>query len=69
MKNSGPDEIAVGEEQAVTNGDNKNNLRRAALSEIDNAPLGWYHIRAAVVAGTGFFLTHTTCSLPTSSPP
>jgi PHS family inorganic phosphate transporter-like MFS transporter len=56
MKHSGPDEIAVGEEQVVTNGDNKNNLRRAALSEIDNAPLCWYHIRAVVVvAGTGFF--------------
>ena len=56
MKHSGPDEIAVGkEQQAVTNGDNKNNLRRAALSEIDNAPFGWYHIKTIVVAGTDFF--------------
>jgi MFS transporter, PHS family, inorganic phosphate transporter len=56
MKHSRPDEIAVGEkQQAVINGDNNNNLRMAALSEIDNAPLGWYHIRMIVVAGTGFF--------------
>jgi PHS family inorganic phosphate transporter-like MFS transporter len=26
-----------------------------ALAEIDKAPFGWYHIRAIVVAGIGFF--------------
>ncbi|KAK9774757.1 putative Major facilitator superfamily domain-containing protein [Seiridium cardinale] len=30
--------------------------RRLALSEIDKIPFGLYHVRAIVVAGTGFFL-------------
>lgn len=30
--------------------------RRAALKEIDDAKFGWYHIRACMVAGTGFFM-------------
>ena len=25
------------------------------LAEIDKSPIGWYHIRAIVVAGVGFF--------------
>ncbi|KAF5255385.1 hypothetical protein FOXYS1_14211, partial [Fusarium oxysporum] len=29
--------------------------RRLALAEIDRAPFGWYHVRACVVAGIGFF--------------
>ncbi|EXX69910.1 uncharacterized protein OCT59_006871 [Rhizophagus irregularis] len=29
--------------------------RRAALEEIDNAKFGWFHIRACLVAGIGFF--------------
>lgn len=32
-----------------------NERRRLALAEIDKAPFGWYHIRAVVVAGIGFF--------------
>ncbi|KAF2491167.1 inorganic phosphate transporter 1-6 /Pi cotransporter [Lophium mytilinum] len=32
-----------------------NERRRLALAEIDKAPFGWYHIRACLVAGTGFF--------------
>ncbi|KAL1600233.1 acid phosphatase pho5 [Nothophoma quercina] len=32
-----------------------NERRRLALAEIDKAPFGWYHIRAILVAGTGFF--------------
>jgi MFS transporter, PHS family, inorganic phosphate transporter len=32
-----------------------NERRRLALAEIDAAPLGWYHARACVVAGVGFF--------------
>jgi PHS family inorganic phosphate transporter-like MFS transporter len=32
-----------------------NTRRRIALQEIDNAPLGWYHLRACIVAGVGFF--------------
>src|ERR1700742_1560696 len=32
-----------------------NERRRLALAEIDKAPFGWYHIRAVVVAGVGFF--------------
>ncbi|KAI1116879.1 major facilitator superfamily domain-containing protein [Nemania sp. NC0429] len=30
--------------------------RRLALSEIDKIPFGWYHVRAVIVAGIGFFL-------------
>ncbi|CAB5386177.1 phosphate transporter [Rhizophagus irregularis] len=30
--------------------------RRAALKEIDDAKFGWYHVRACLVAGTGFFM-------------
>jgi len=32
-----------------------NERRRLALAEIDKAPFGWYHIRATIVAGIGFF--------------
>jgi PHS family inorganic phosphate transporter-like MFS transporter len=32
-----------------------NERRRLALGEIDRAPFGWYHVRAVVVAGVGFF--------------
>ncbi|KAK9247134.1 major facilitator superfamily domain-containing protein [Lipomyces tetrasporus] len=32
-----------------------NERRRLALEKIDNAPFGWYHVRAIIVAGIGFF--------------
>ena len=32
-----------------------NERRRLALAEIDKAPFGWYHVRAVIVAGIGFF--------------
>jgi len=32
-----------------------NERRRLALAEVDKAPFGWYHVRACVVAGIGFF--------------
>ncbi len=32
-----------------------NERRRLALAEIDAAPFGWYHVRACIVAGVGFF--------------
>lgn len=32
-----------------------NERRRLALAAIDKAEFGWYHVRACVVAGTGFF--------------
>ncbi|KAM0715896.1 hypothetical protein Q7P37_008410 [Cladosporium fusiforme] len=32
-----------------------NERRRLALAEIDKAPFGWYHVRAILVAGIGFF--------------
>ncbi|ROW05861.1 hypothetical protein VMCG_05296 [Cytospora schulzeri] len=32
-----------------------NERRRLALAEIDKAPFGWYHVRAILVAGVGFF--------------
>lgn len=36
-------------------GHNVTERRRHALASIDNAPFGWRHIRAIVVAGVGFF--------------
>ncbi|KAM0476454.1 hypothetical protein ACHAPX_006367 [Trichoderma viride] len=30
--------------------------RRLALSEIDKVPFGFYHVRAVLVAGAGFFI-------------
>ncbi|KAM3072201.1 acid phosphatase pho5 [Clarireedia jacksonii] len=35
--------------------DDVNERRRLALAEVDKAPFGWYHVRACVVAGIGFF--------------
>jgi MFS transporter, PHS family, inorganic phosphate transporter len=32
-----------------------NERRRLLLAEIDKSPFGWYHVRAVVVAGAGFF--------------
>ena len=32
-----------------------NERRRLALAEIDKVNFGWSHVRAIVVAGTGFF--------------
>ncbi|KAI5478297.1 MFS transporter, PHS family, inorganic phosphate transporter [Pseudohyphozyma bogoriensis] len=32
-----------------------NAQRRAALAEIDNAKFGWFHVRAVLVAGVGFY--------------
>jgi PHS family inorganic phosphate transporter-like MFS transporter len=29
--------------------------RRAALAEIDTAKFGWFHVRAVLVSGVGFF--------------
>ncbi|KAF9818562.1 hypothetical protein IEO21_02667 [Rhodonia placenta] len=29
--------------------------RRAALSEVDNAKFGWFHVKVSLVAGVGFF--------------
>ncbi|CAG8456340.1 15024_t:CDS:2 [Cetraspora pellucida] len=34
---------------------NLDNLRREKLSEIDNADFQWFHIRACIVSGVGFF--------------
>jgi PHS family inorganic phosphate transporter-like MFS transporter len=32
-----------------------NERRRLALAEVDKAPFGWYHVRACLVSGIGFF--------------
>lgn len=40
-----------------------NERRRLALAEIDKAPFGWYHVRACVVAGIGFFTDSYDVSL------
>ncbi|CAI2167822.1 12884_t:CDS:2 [Funneliformis geosporum] len=36
-------------------GEDLDEIRRTALEEIDNAKFGWFHIRACLVAGIGFF--------------
>ena len=43
-----------------------NERRRLALAEIDKAPFGWYHVRACVVAGIGFFTDSYDVSTHTS---
>jgi MFS transporter, PHS family, inorganic phosphate transporter len=42
----------------------QNERRRLALAEIDKAPFGWYHVRAVVVAGVGFFTDAYDVGLP-----
>jgi PHS family inorganic phosphate transporter-like MFS transporter len=42
-----------------------NERRRLALAEIDKAPFGWYHVRACVVAGIGFFTDSYDVGSPT----
>lgn len=49
------DEIFIEEPFRVTSHEAQNSLRRIALTEIDTVPIGRSHIRAVVVAGTGFF--------------
>jgi MFS transporter, PHS family, inorganic phosphate transporter len=40
-----------------------NERRRLLLAEIDRLPFGWYHVRAVVVAGAGFFTdAYDVCS-------
>ncbi len=39
----------------LTNIPNPAERRRQALARVDDAPLGWSHIRAVVVSGVGFF--------------
>jgi PHS family inorganic phosphate transporter-like MFS transporter len=41
--------------KTFANSKQPNERRRLALAEIDKAPFGWYHVRAILVAGTGFF--------------
>ncbi|KAM0217428.1 hypothetical protein ACHAQD_007403 [Fusarium lateritium] len=60
--NSGPVGKTAGGNSAFHNFNNDfahvadpNERRRLALAEIDKAPFGWYHVRACVVAGVGFF--------------
>src|SRR5688572_26140770 len=36
-------------------GEDLDETRRAVLEEVDNAEFGWFHVRACLVAGTGFF--------------
>jgi hypothetical protein len=44
-----------------------NERRRLALAQIDEAPFGWYHVRACVVAGIGFFTGSYDVSHPALS--
>ncbi|KAF9996867.1 Inorganic phosphate transporter pho84 [Entomortierella chlamydospora] len=40
---------------AKSDAEQLNERRREALAKIDNAEFGWFHIRACLVAGVGFF--------------
>lgn len=40
---------------ATQHGVDLDERRRAALSEIDNAPFSWFHVKVCLVAGVGFF--------------
>jgi len=62
MTTQGPVRLTAGGNNAFHNFHNDfahiqdpNERRRLALAEIDKAPFGWYHIRACIVAGVGFF--------------
>jgi MFS transporter, PHS family, inorganic phosphate transporter len=62
MTATGPVHMTAGGNNAFHNFHNDfvniqdpNERRRLALAQIDKAPFGWYHIRACVVAGVGFF--------------
>jgi PHS family inorganic phosphate transporter-like MFS transporter len=62
MTTAGPTHRTAGGNAAFHNFNNDfadvqdpNERRRLALAEIDKAPFGWYHIRACIVAGVGFF--------------
>jgi PHS family inorganic phosphate transporter-like MFS transporter len=62
MTTEGPAHLTSGGNAAFHNFHNDfahiedpNERRRLALAEIDKAPFGWYHIRACIVAGVGFF--------------
>ena len=41
-----------------------NERRRLSLAEIDRAPFGWYHVRAVIVAGAGFFTDAYDVAIP-----
>jgi MFS transporter, PHS family, inorganic phosphate transporter len=62
MTTTGPVHTTAGGNNAFHNFHNDfadvhdpNERRRLALAEIDKAPFGWYHVRACIVAGVGFF--------------
>ena len=38
------------------------NKRKEALAKLDNAKFGWFHVRACVVSGIGFFTVSTSYS-------
>jgi MFS transporter, PHS family, inorganic phosphate transporter len=59
MTTKGPVQLTAGGNNAFHNFHNDtqdpNERHRLALAEIDKVPFGWYHIRACIVAGVGFF--------------
>ena len=55
MSGGGGDTVFLNVHNQFSDVQNPNERRRLALAEIDRAPFGWYHVRACVVAGIGFF--------------
>jgi PHS family inorganic phosphate transporter-like MFS transporter len=39
----------------LDNKDSETSKKVKALSQIDNAKFGWFHVRAVLVSGVGFF--------------
>lgn len=58
-KMSGHSDEVVGNDKQVYQGGNQaasaGERRRAALEEIDEAKFSWFHVKACIVAGVGFF--------------
>jgi PHS family inorganic phosphate transporter-like MFS transporter len=56
---SGHSDEHVGNDKHVYQGGNQAasaaERRRAALEEIDEAKFSWFHVKACIVAGVGFF--------------
>ncbi|OGM45103.1 phosphate:H+ symporter [Aspergillus bombycis] len=55
-RNSGGNSAFPNHNTDLAHTQDPNERRRLALAQIDNAPFGWRHARAVVVAGVGFFM-------------
>lgn len=47
--------LAGSDRESASGAYDLNARRRAALAEVDNAKFGWFHVKACLVAGVGFY--------------